>query len=457
MDPSSQAGPSTVTASPASSASPSASSSATASNSGPTFTVAHISAIAGVAAAVLLVAGLGIYCVRRRRARRRRRSFDLDESPRRSELTRSEAASVLVPPPPAHHEEPFMLGDRPAPRFLRRPQETGLGGGRGRASRASAWTDDTEFDMYAVDGSTVARTLSTVSRPNSEYDLEGDAGTWSGHGAGAGTYVGGGYATPTGTGTWASSGPSASAMYGAAATLTPTPTPTSTWQPSYAMRPPLVVDTKLPSGPSAYPSSSASSQYGYAHAHAPLPSPYHSASSSAPLLRAPSSARSLVRNPSARHPDALSRGPSIGLYAAQGLAQASYPGSTGYAADLRRGPSTSSHDSDHSVFRPNPRFPSPSASGAGDSRDTLPLYASPVRPAIENPFAESELAYAAMMPPHTAPPPPTGLRRGLTIIRHADAGRVLDSPVDDDDDASAEVHLPPAYGDLYTYDGAPRR
>ncbi|GMK60061.1 hypothetical protein CspeluHIS016_0902780 [Cutaneotrichosporon spelunceum] len=40
----------------------------------------------------------------------------------------------------------------------------------------SAWTDNSEMDVFAVDGSSYARTLSTVSRPNSEYDLEDGPG-----------------------------------------------------------------------------------------------------------------------------------------------------------------------------------------------------------------------------------------------------------------------------------------
>jgi len=38
------------------------------------------------------------------------------------------------------------------------------------------WADGSEVDMYANDGSTIARTISTVTVPNSEYNLENDPG-----------------------------------------------------------------------------------------------------------------------------------------------------------------------------------------------------------------------------------------------------------------------------------------
>lgn len=267
-----------------------------------------------------------------------------------------------------------------------------------RATTTSAWTDHSEADAFAHDGSTIARTISTVSRPNSEYDLENDPGAtfrgpcpgtpgtfglpasssfgpyshsaansldlgpaisasaaaYAGYATGSNYATSSGYATNSGHSGYQSSGPSYSNTYQSSSLAGPSYIPQDQPGQQRIPAPRLLVDTK----------------------------------------------RSMAENPSSLYYEGPAAGPS-----SQSRPQTEYT----------------------QIMSPSSSSGMGTLGGMGTvSSAASPL--SPTSPGINQPQASG-----------------SGLQRGPTIIRHADAGAFADAVPDD----RSEVHLPPAYGDIY--------
>lgn len=317
------------------------------------------------------------------------------------------------------------------------------------ATGSSAWTDNSEMDVFAVDGSTIARTLSTMSRPNSEYDLDDPGATWAG----------GSYLSHDGTRT---QNPVPAQRYNPyepsnapSSQFTSPTSPTYSGQVAFAqqaqrVQPPQQLEP-LRSQPPAQ--------------HLLPPDAVRSLAGPSQRIPAP---RLLIdtKAPFDQHEgvplSAMSRGATPGPSAAPSATWG--PPSATLRTPLDRAPSSASR-----VVTPEPGWayavrnggsaaPSPSAyhgavarsaSRSAADRPTALPYAS-AHPSPSATFGRTTPIAAHPQSPTTPTQARPGgdLRRGPTIIRHADAGIAFEDAVPDGE-GDEELHLPPAYGDIY--------
>lgn len=398
------------------------------SSSGLLDTGALIGIIVAGSVVVLSLLGLCIACgVRVRRGKRTHAALDdppallrpaVPPHPVRpmtqvTQVTLPEARDSVYTGYAAHGGYPAReLGREFAPPARSHPAFVGTAG---RSSRAtSAWTDHSEADAFAHDGSTIARTLSTVSRPNSEYDLENDPGaTFRACPGTPGTF---GLPASSSFGPYSHSvansldlGPAvgAAAGYTAVSHATNSSYATNSGYSGY--------QSPGPSYGNTYHSSSLA---GPSYVPIPQPQPRQVPVPAQPQPQPPQqrmpaphllvdTKRSLAENPSSPFYEGLSAaGSSSSRYAERGYSQILSPSSSGMRTSL---------------------------SGMGTMGTVTTM---------------SSMSSAPLSPPPASPERTTGasgLQRGPTIIRHADAGAFADAVPEN----SAEVHLPPAYGDIY--------
>jgi hypothetical protein len=278
------------------------------------------------------------------------------------------------------------------------------------------------MDVFAVDGSSYARTLSTMSRPNSEYDLEDDPGA---------TYYGTAYAQ-TFTAPFAAYQPAQRQLQ------TPSPagyppqfsSPTGTFgPPTPSWREP---QAHVPVGGVVAPSPS---QMG-------LPGP-----SRRPDGRIP--APKLLVDTKAPFDAPLSAMPLSGMTSTMPTPLSTLGGWSSGLPTPDRAPSTARALSPESTFVPPSRSTSRGAAFApspvaGPSTAYGPSYQTPPRALVSRQGSRSDDRPSAL--PYAGKEAEAGLKRGPTIIRHADGGAFDDAvPADE----GGEVHLPPAYDEIY--------
>lgn len=342
----------------------------------------------------LLLLGLCVGCgMRMRRSKRTHTVLDDMPAPRAAEYPHPIRPMTTVTLPEARdsvYNRQELVRDEFAP-----PMRTHAAFAPRMSRATSAWTDHSDADAFAHDGSTIARTLSTVSRPNSEYDLENDPGaTFRACPGTPGTF---GLPASSSYGPYTHSvvnsldlGPSVNGGYGVTSGYTTnsgysssgyqSPGPYATYQSSSL------------AGPSYVPQPQPQ----------PLPTPVPQPQPAAPRLLVDTK-RSLAENPNS--PFYEGPQPSSGPSHAQGYQQIRSPIS----------PTEGTHGA--------------SSMGTMSAR---PL-TSPISPTTPGGYTSTQEGTGS------------GLQRGPTIIRHADAGAFADAVPDNE----AEVHLPPAYGDIY--------
>ncbi|WOO80994.1 uncharacterized protein LOC62_03G004523 [Vanrija pseudolonga] len=330
---------------------------------------------------------------------------------------------------------------------------------------STAWTDNSEMDVWAVAGSTAgARTMSTVSRPNSEYSLEHDPGsTWSAHDhgtfGGAASHPaflppmggGGGAVRPApGSAVRSASAPFVNSVHGSTA--------------GYDVGGTF----------NGYPltSAGASTFGGYAANEGTF-----GGSQTGTYVSTTSSTAASVNGATGPHTAVVARRPlpprlvvdaKGGQWSEPSSALSPAPSSSNAAYWSNTGPSPSSEYQAPYATRMAPR------SGLASAASSPATYTggSAVRPLVQGfvrpmPVAAvnanqldrpSALPYTAGSSPEPSPTAPTSgssLSRGMTIIRHADAGVAFQDAVPPHDD-DEELHLPPAYGDIYGEPGQAR-
>lgn len=312
---------------------------------------------------------------------------------------------------------------------------------------STAWTDNSEMDVWAVAGSTAgARTMSTVSRPNSEYSLEHDPGsTWSAHDNG--TFGG------------TSSHP---------AFLPPGGRPAARAAPGFVSSP-GGYDTGTFGG---YPltSAGASTFGGYAASEGTF-----GGQQTGTYVSTTSSSAASVNGATGPHTAVVARRPlpprlvvdaKGGQWSEPSSALSPAPSSSN-AAYWANTASPSEYQAPYAARVP-PRSGLASASSSpatytGNSA-VRPLVQGFVRPMpvaavnanqLDRPSALPYTAGPSPEPSPTAPTSGASLSRGMTIIRHADAGVAFQDAVPPHED-DAELHLPPAYGDIYGEPGQAR-
>lgn len=302
-----------------------------------------------------------------------------------------------------------------------------------QSQRSSLWTDNSEADMYVNDSSSMARTLSTVTAPNSEYNLENDPGaTLQSHGQPPG-----GYDSRDSFGTfgrsYAGSGYPPSQQY-------PTQGPysslggSSTYMTSSTTSPISPMSTFSPGLPSVYETASR------ATAHV-VQMPQQRQRIPAPRLLVDTKAPIAWEDPLSANTATSSAGPSVNWH------QSSMSLLHNAASPAAQSPSDGL-DHGRSVVSPAPGSYATSTRPLVAPRTAatdLPYSTSAPGPQPEDPAVRAAVANVATATPAQTSAPSSGMTRRPTIVRHADAGAFADAvPADEE-----ELHLPPAYGDIY--------
>ncbi|KAL1410886.1 hypothetical protein Q8F55_001829 [Vanrija albida] len=429
-----------------------------------------------VVAGVVLIASVGGCCWLLSRQRRRRRDDDDTfgmgiEWRRRSRAgyTRSDDPAVSRAPLPtstiprhaltSHEARDSVVRSGAAARSahaLVPPQALYRRDSTDRAS--TAWTDNSDMDVWAVAGSTAgARTMSTVgSRPNSEYSLDQDPGsTWNPHehgtfGGSAGhpaflPPMGGGALRPApGVPVRSAPAPFVNSVHGS----------TAGYEGGTFNGYPLTSGGSTFGGYPASEGTFGGQQTGTGT--------YMSTLSSG-TVQTPLSAATSHFPGARRQPPRLIVDAKGGQWSEPGSALSPAPSSSS-AAYWQANPSAE-YTAPYTPRAHTPRSglvsaaSSPAAyTGASAVRPLVQSFVRPMPVAAVNANQldrPSALPYAAGTGAGAEPQsPPTGasLSRGMTIVRHADAGVAFQDAVPDNDDDD-ELHLPPAYGDIY---GEPR-